>query len=119
MAAPVAGVLGGALLVAGAVLARSFVVAFRRIATPMSPYVAPTALVTSGVYRRTRNPGYLGMALACCGMAVVTGELWALAPLPLVLLVVDRGVVAREERCLTARFGPEYLRYKSATRRWL
>jgi len=111
--------LGTALTVGGGLLARSFLRAFASAKTPVSPYRAPSRLVTTGSYRFTRNPGYLGMALAYAGVAVLAGSVWALAPLPLVLALVDRGVIAREERYLTRLFGDEYTRYASRTRRWL
>jgi protein-S-isoprenylcysteine O-methyltransferase Ste14 len=111
--------LGGALLIAGGALARSFFRALARAGTPVSPYRVPTKLVATGPYRVTRNPGYLGMALAFAGIAVITQSLWALAALAVVLVVIDRGVIAREERWLERNFGEDYLRYKQRTRRWL
>jgi protein-S-isoprenylcysteine O-methyltransferase Ste14 len=111
--------IGAALIVIGGVLARSFIRAFARAGTPVSPYSTPTTLVTTGAYRVSRNPGYLGMALAYAGIAVVAGALWALAPLVVVLVLIDRGVIVREERFLERRFGEDYLRYKRRTRRWL
>ena len=117
--AAVAWPVGVVLIVAGGVLARSFFRAFQRAETPISPYASATALVTTGPYRLTRNPGYLGMALAFAGIAVVTGALWLFLPLVVVLVVIDRGVIVREERYLEARFGGEYRRYRKRTRRWL
>jgi protein-S-isoprenylcysteine O-methyltransferase Ste14 len=111
--------VGGVLLVAGAVLARSFFRAFHRASTPVSPYNSATALVTSGPYRLSRNPGYLGMALLYGGIAIAAQTLWAFVPLIVVLIAIDRGVIAREERYLEHRFGGEYRRYKRQTRRWL
>jgi protein-S-isoprenylcysteine O-methyltransferase Ste14 len=111
--------VGGALLAAGATLMGSFVRAFARAGTPVSPFSASTALVTTGPYRISRNPAYLGMALVYTGIAVSVEALWALAPLPAVLAVIDRGVIAREERYLDGRLGDEYRRYKQRTRRWL
>ena len=111
--------VGAALMVTGGALARSFFRAFGRAGTPVSPYSTPTKLVTTGAYRISRNPGYLGMALAYAGIAVVAGALWALAPLVVVLALIDRGVIVREERFLERRFGEDYLRYKRRTRRWL
>jgi protein-S-isoprenylcysteine O-methyltransferase Ste14 len=111
--------VGAALMVTGGALARSFFRAFGRAGTPVSPYSTPTKLVTTGAYRISRNPGYLGMALAYAGIAVIAGALWALAPLVVVLVLVDRGVIAREERFLERKFGEDYLRYKRRTRRWL
>jgi protein-S-isoprenylcysteine O-methyltransferase Ste14 len=111
--------IGGALIVIGGGLARAFFHALTRAGTPVSPYRAPTKLVTTGPYRVTRNPGYLGMTLAYVGVVVLAGALWALVLLPVVLLIVDRGVIAREERYLDRRFGQDYSDYKRQTRRWL
>jgi protein-S-isoprenylcysteine O-methyltransferase Ste14 len=111
--------VGTALVVTGGALARSFFRSFERARTPVSPYSTPTTLVTTGAYRISRNPGYLGMALVYGGIAVVTGSLWALAPLVVVLSVIDRGVIVREERFLERKFGEDYLRFKRRTRRWL
>jgi protein-S-isoprenylcysteine O-methyltransferase Ste14 len=78
-----------------------------------------TALVTSGPYRLTRNPMYLGMAFLYAGLALSFGVTWSLAFLPLVLLAVDRLAILREEHYLEAKFGEEYRRYKARVRRWL
>jgi protein-S-isoprenylcysteine O-methyltransferase Ste14 len=111
--------LGGALLLAGLVLAVSFFNAFRRARTPVDVRKPTTAIVTTGPYRLSRNPAYLSLALIYVGITVLTGALWALAPLVPTLILVDRGVIAREERYLERKFGDEYLRYKARTRRWL
>jgi protein-S-isoprenylcysteine O-methyltransferase Ste14 len=111
--------LGGVLIIAGSALGRSFFRALRRAGTPVSPYSHTTTLVTTGPYRLSRNPGYLGMALAYAGVAVLTEALWALVPLVVILIVIDRGVIAREERHLEHEFGEQYQRYKQRTRRWL
>jgi protein-S-isoprenylcysteine O-methyltransferase Ste14 len=107
------------MIVVGAALARAFFRAFTRASTPVSPYSTPRRLVTSGPYRISRNPGYLGMALAYAGIAVIAESLWALTILAVVLAVVDRGVIAREERYLERKFGAEYVLYRSRVRRWL
>ena len=81
--------------------------------------VHTTALVTTGPYRISRNPGYLGLALAYAGIAVLAHAVWVLAMLVPALVVVDRMVIAREERYLERRFGEQYSSYKRRTRRWL
>jgi protein-S-isoprenylcysteine O-methyltransferase Ste14 len=111
--------VGGVGLVTGGALVRSFFRAFARARTPVSPYGAPTRLVTTGPYGLTRNPGYLGMALAYIGVAVMSQTLWALVPLVVVLVLVDRGVIAREERYLERTFGDEYRGYKRRVGRWV
>ena len=111
--------LGWVLVVAGVVLLASFLAAFRRARTPVDPREATTTVVTSGPYRLSRNPAYLGMTLIYAGIAVLGQALWAFLALIVTLVVVDRGVIAREERYLERKFGAEYLRYKARTRRWL
>jgi protein-S-isoprenylcysteine O-methyltransferase Ste14 len=94
-------------------------VSFQRRGTPFNPARPAKQLVTDGPYRFTRNPMYLGMACAYAGGALAAGTLWPLAFLPLVLLVVDRAIVPREEAHLSASFGDEYERYRARVRRWL
>jgi len=111
--------VGVVLLVAGGLLARAFIRAFRRARTPVNVSSPTTALVTTGPYRISRNPGYLGLALAYAGIAVLAHAAWVLAMLVPALIVVDRTVIAREERYLERRFGEEYSTYRRRTRRWL
>jgi protein-S-isoprenylcysteine O-methyltransferase Ste14 len=111
--------IGVPLALAGAALAISFVRSFRRARTPVDPYATPRALVTAGPYRLTRNPGYLGMALVYAGICFMASALWGLLTLVTVLVVIDRGVVAREERILEKSFGEEYRRYRHRVRRWI
>jgi protein-S-isoprenylcysteine O-methyltransferase Ste14 len=111
--------VGLVCLAVGSALARGFLRAFKRAGTPLSPYRESTQLVMSGPYRLTRNPAYLGFALIYCAIAVLAASLWVLAALPAVLLVIDRGVIAREERFLERKFGEPYRLYKQRTRRWL
>jgi protein-S-isoprenylcysteine O-methyltransferase Ste14 len=103
----------------GAVLMISALRAFSRAGTPVDPYEPARALATDGPYRFTRNPIYLGFALVYLGFAIVLNALWAVALLPVVVVVVDRGVIAREERYLERRFGEDYRAYKAHVRRWV
>ena len=59
------------------------------------------------------------MSLVYVGIALCSDALWVLVPLPVVLAIIDRGVIAREERYLERKFGPEYLDYKGRVRRWV
>ena len=109
-------VVGGLawLLLDGSAMAR-----FRRAGTPVIPFQPSTALVVDGPYRISRNPIYLGMAALYVGLAFILGLMWALPFLPLVLLAVDRLVIAREEPYLERKFGQDYVEYKSRVRRWI
>jgi protein-S-isoprenylcysteine O-methyltransferase Ste14 len=110
---------GGVLVVAGVALLATFNTAFTRRGTAVEPWKPTTAIVTTGPYRLTRNPAYLGMALVYIGIALLAGALWVLVPLPVVLIVIDRMVIALEERYLERKFGREYLDYKDGVRRWV
>lgn len=92
---------------------------FRAAKTTVLPYGRATFLVPGGPYRFSRNPMYLGMGAIYAGLALATGGVWAYLLLPLVLVTLHRGVIAREERHLEARFGEAYLAYKARVRRWL
>jgi protein-S-isoprenylcysteine O-methyltransferase Ste14 len=92
---------------------------FRRAGTSMEVTTPVDALVTSGPYRFTRNPMYAGMALLYAGLALALGVIWALAFLPVVLVIVDRYVIPPEERFLEAKFGDEYRAYRARVRRWI
>lgn len=92
---------------------------FRRLGTPPEPWKPTTALATGGLYRFSRNPIYQGFALTYVGFAVAMDSPVALALILPCLIVIDRFVIAREERYLTARFGADYEAYKGRVRRWL
>jgi protein-S-isoprenylcysteine O-methyltransferase Ste14 len=92
---------------------------FRRAGTSMMPVRPSAALVTTGPYRFTRNPMYVGMAFLYLAVALSLGVVWPLAVLPLVLVAVDRLVIAREEAYLRRRFGQPYRDYVEKTRRWV
>ncbi|MNJ28954.1 hypothetical protein D3C77_235100 [compost metagenome] len=92
---------------------------FRRLGTPPEPWKPTTALATGGLYRFSRNPIYVGFAVTYAGFAVAMDSPLALALLLPCLIVIDRLVIAREERYLAARFGGEYDAYRKKVRRWL
>jgi len=92
---------------------------FRRERTTILPWKTPTALATTGIYARTRNPMYLSLAVLYLGVALLLGSWWSVLILPLVLVVVDRLVIAREERYLAQCFPEAYGEYRRRVRRWL
>lgn len=95
------------------------VLAFRRAATSPNPWRPSTALVTSGPYRFTRNPMYLGMLLLYLGGSCWGNSLWPIFFLPFVLGIMQFGVILREEAYLEAQFGDAYREYRARVRRWL
>lgn len=111
--------VGGLAVASGLGLAAWSAGAFRRRKTAVQPWKASTALVIEGPYGFSRNPIYVGFAVVYLGLALVLASWAALALLPVCLIIVDRGVVAREERYLTDKFGADYLAYRQKVRRWL
>jgi protein-S-isoprenylcysteine O-methyltransferase Ste14 len=92
---------------------------FRRRGTAVEPWKASTALVSEGPYGFTRNPIYLGFAVTYVGLALALNSWLALSLLIPCLILIDRGVIAREERYLSAKFGADYDAYRARVRRWL
>jgi protein-S-isoprenylcysteine O-methyltransferase Ste14 len=111
--------LGWSLLGGGMLLLGWFERAMRQADTPTSPYKPVEHIATEGPFRYTRNPGYLAMAMIYAGIASLANALWAVLLLPVALLVIQRGVIEREERYLEGKFGEEYLSYKEQVRRWI
>ena len=96
------------------------VYSFRRADTTILPAGRPTTtIVDSGPYRFTRNPMYVAMTLAYIGLSLILNNVWGFLFLPVVLAVVDRAVIRREERYLAAKFGTPYREYCARVRRWL
>lgn len=117
-AGPISFVAGIPLLLLGAAMILAGGVRFRRAHTPAPPWRPVTSLVTTGIYRVTRNPMYLGMALIYAGLAMLMNSFTALLLLPVVLLIIQTQVIAREERYLFGKFGAEYAAYKTQVGRW-
>jgi protein-S-isoprenylcysteine O-methyltransferase Ste14 len=110
-----------ALLCLGLSIAVSGIVAFRRARTTLNPIKASSAsaLVSSGVYRFTRNPMYLGLLLVLFAWAMLLSNPLALLLLPVYVLYINRFQIIPEERVLASLFGTEYSAYKESVRRWL
>jgi protein-S-isoprenylcysteine O-methyltransferase Ste14 len=111
-------VLGGASVIAGLALGGATIEALKRAGTNLDPYKPTTALVTDGIFRLSRNPAYVGATSIYIGIAMYARSLPALVLLPIVLALLDRLVVSREERYLQRRFGDDYRRYHDAVPRW-
>lgn len=116
---PIRWIIGGALILVGLGLFAAGVRDFSRSATPLPTNQPARVLVTSGIYRWTRNPIYLGFFLAYGGIGIATRSPWVLALAPPLAITIRYGVVAREEAYLERRFGDAYRDYKARVRRWV
>jgi protein-S-isoprenylcysteine O-methyltransferase Ste14 len=113
------GLVGGALFCIGAVLAGWGLLTFRRARTTTVPGQASARLVTSGPYRRSRNPMYVGLILAYVGEAGILRQVWPMLLLALIVAYLNWVVIPVEERKLTEVFGEAYKQYQGRVRRWL
>lgn len=111
-----AGVLLGLL---GVATFAATVAAHRRADNSPHPTSPTRVLITSGPYRFSRNPGYLGFAVAQAGIAVALGSIWALGSVLVSLLLANYLAVRPEEAYLERKFGERYQAYKRTVRRWL
>ncbi len=112
-------VCGGMILAAGIALMAWGRRTMVRAGTNVPPHKPTLAIVTSGPFRFTRNPLYLGGSTAYIGLAVALNLAWPLILFAPLMLLLHWGIVRREESYLEAKFGDVYLAYKSSVRRWV
>jgi protein-S-isoprenylcysteine O-methyltransferase Ste14 len=110
---------GGLLIVIGLLLLVSANGQFTRAGTDVIPFRDVTTLVTTGVYRYSRNPMYLGMAAVLLGCAITVGAATALLVTPLFMAIIELRFIRAEEAMLRGLFPEEYPAYCRRVRRWL
>lgn len=113
--------LAWALALSGSILAFVGVATFERHKTTVNPFDPGRAsrLVETGIYRRTRNPMYVGVTLMLAGYAASLGNPLALILVLLFPAYIQRFQIAPEERALDRLFGEAYAAYKKRVPRWL
>jgi protein-S-isoprenylcysteine O-methyltransferase Ste14 len=111
--------VGGVVGLAGVMTVIAARIWFSRTGQNPVPWTPSPELLVKGIYRRTRNPMYLGMTLFQLGLGVALDNLWIAAFAPIGLVVVHLVAVRPEEAYLTEKFGESYLRYKAAVHRYL
>ena len=112
-------IAGCVLLVLAATLGGLAMREMHRSRTPIEPWKDPLHLVTSGPFRFSRNPLYVTLVTISLAIAIMVNSLWLMASAALLIILLDRLVIAREEKILDRTFGAEYRAYKSQVRRWL
>jgi len=111
--------LGGFSILIGLILLVHAGGMFKAAETDMIPFQNVTALVTTGVYRVTRNPMYLGMALVLLGTAITVGAFTALFVPPLFMAIIEFRFIRPEEQMLREMFGEAFETYCRNVRRWI
>ena len=85
---------------------------------PLRPEKA-SMIVTSGPFRFTRNPMYLGLSLLLAGWGLIQNS-WLLVPAVIGFVIyMTHMQIIPEEKILAEKFGEPYLRYQQTVRRWL
>jgi protein-S-isoprenylcysteine O-methyltransferase Ste14 len=113
------GWLGALIFVLALALFAWAIATITRAGSNVPTNLPTTAVVETGPYRFTRNPIYLAMVLSLIGLGLAFDNLWLLVMLVPFTLVINYGVVAREEAYLERKFGDVYRGYRSRVRRWL
>jgi protein-S-isoprenylcysteine O-methyltransferase Ste14 len=116
---PMWALLGIIPLVFGVIINLAADGAFHHAHTTVTPFAESSALVTSGVFRITRNPMYLGFTSLLLGIGILLGSLSPFLVIILYLIWVQTKFIKVEERMLASKFGVEWQKYTQTTRRWL
>lgn len=111
--------LGIILCGLGALPAVTAIRTLREANTPVPTWLPVRQIVTTGPYRYSRNPIYVGLILIYLGLVIILGSGTGLLLLLPLVGVLHFGVVLREEEYLNARFGDAYKKYCASTPRWL
>jgi len=92
---------------------------FHEVKTTVKPFEQSSELVTSGVFRISRNPMYLGFIFILAGIAILLGSLSPYLIVVLFGLAMEKVFIEAEEKMLEAKFGSQWTKYKTSVRRWL
>jgi protein-S-isoprenylcysteine O-methyltransferase Ste14 len=111
--------IGGFLIGAALALGVWAVLTFRRAGTTPDPHGDVTAFVISGPFAFSRNPMYVTNVAFQIGAAFALDNAWILMLAPVTWLLLDRIIIAGEERYLADKYGATYDAYRQKVRRWL
>lgn len=114
-----ADLLGGLLVGGGILLMALAVYEMRNKRTTIMPHETAQALVTSGIFKRTRNPIYLGDAMVLSGLILYWDAVLALPLIPIFVWVIEKRFIEGEEKRLRGKFRRDFMAYEEKTRRWV
>ncbi|WP_120500719.1 isoprenylcysteine carboxylmethyltransferase family protein [Roseovarius sp. EL26] len=110
---------GGLCVGGGLVLIAMAILEFRRHRTTVIPHREAERLIQSGIFKRSRNPIYLGDCLILLGCILKWDAVLALPLVPIFLWVLEVRFVVPEENRLRRQFRAEFAQYCLKTRRWI
>ena len=111
--------LAGVLIGGGIILAGLAFVEFRKHHTTIIPHNTPSSLIRSGIFKRSRNPIYLGDVLILMGLILLFGAVLALPLIPVFVWVLEKRFIVPEENRMRREFRADFARYLEQTRRWI
>lgn len=111
--------IGAIVALPGLALVAAGAAAFRGHGEDPRPWTATGRVIATGLYARSRNPMYLGMAVTGLGLAIALHSMTAAVFTLVAMTVVSGAVIRREEAYLEAKFGDGYRAYAARVRRWL
>ena len=111
--------LGFGFAALGFILGVLALIEFRRVRAALDPKKRTKSLVTSGIYRYTRNPIYLGFVLMLIGLPLTMGIYWGLILVWPLVTFTNNLIIKHEEAYLEKEFKDQYTDYSSHVRRWL
>lgn len=116
---PLTQLIGGLLVGGGLVLMLLAFIEMRKQHTTVIPHQEAANLVTSGIFKRSRNPIYLGDALILTGLVLRWDAPLALILIPIFVWIIEKRFIIPEENMLRRKFRADFARYMEKTRRWL
>jgi len=92
---------------------------FKKRQTTVKPHEMPNFFISSGPFRISRHPMYLGMILILLGVAVFLGSLISFVFPIIFVMIIEKLFIPMEEKNLEKKFGDKYIAYKKRVRKWI
>ena len=111
--------VGGLVIILGIGVIVMASLNFKRAKTTIEPWKPSTAIISTGIYRYSRNPIYLALCLIQMGIGLALNNFWILIAVLVYALLLYHMAIKKEEAYLESKFGEEYTAYKNKVRRWI
>ena len=92
---------------------------FKKHETTVKPLEEPTVLITTGTFRVSRHPMYLGFTFILLGIALLMGSFIPFVVIFIFAIFIDTVFIKYEEIKLEETFGNAWFKYKGKVRRWV
>ncbi len=92
---------------------------FKKAKTDVKYHKIPSKLITSGPFKISRNPMYLGMLIIIFGVAIILGNLIVFIFPIIFVIIIQKRFIPGEEKNMEKTFGKRYLEYKNEVRKWI